>query len=40
MNAVLTYAIMLDLLILAYVHLMVTLIEIEESVKSGTKALL
>jgi len=38
-NAVLTYAIMLDLLVIAYVQFMITLIEIEENAKSGTKAL-
>jgi hypothetical protein len=38
-NAVLTYAVILDLLILAYVQFMITLIEIEERVKSETEAL-
>jgi len=38
-NAVLTYAVILDLIILAYVQFMITLIEIEERVKSETKAL-
>ena len=37
MNAVLTYAVMCDFLMLVYVQFVITLIEIEESAKSGTE---